>query len=61
MLAIVLTGKTMMGHPADATPDKANEKDESYYDKEPRYKGKEFSGHVFPEFCEQQGAGKNCK
>jgi hypothetical protein len=57
--AIGLTGKTMMCHPANATPDKANEKDESYYDKEPGDKGKEFAGHVFSEFCEQQGTCKN--
>jgi hypothetical protein len=56
MPAIWLTGITMMGHPADAASDKANEKDESYHDKKPGDKGKEFTGHILPEFCKQQGA-----
>ena len=43
MPAIVMTAKTVMCHPANATSDKANEKDESYYDKEPGDKGKEFA------------------
>jgi hypothetical protein len=59
MLAAGLTRKTMMCHPANATSYKANEKDESYYDKEPGNNGKEFSGHVFSEFCKQQGTCKN--
>jgi hypothetical protein len=59
MLAIGLTRKTMMCHFTNATSYKANEKDESYYDKEPGDKGKEFAGHVFSEFCKQQGTCKN--
>ena len=59
MLAIVMTGKTMMCHPANASSYKTNEKDESYYDKEPRDKRKEFAGRVFSEFCKQQGTCKN--
>ena len=51
MLAIVLTSKTMMCHLANATSYKANEKDESYYDKKPGDIGKEFAWHVFSEFC----------
>ncbi len=39
MLAIVMTVKTMVFHLANATGDKANEKDESYYDKKPCDKG----------------------
>ena len=35
MLAIIMTSKTMMRHLANATSYKANEKDESYYNKEP--------------------------
>jgi len=59
MLVIVVTRKTMMCHLTNATCYKANEKDESYYDKEPGDKGKEFAGYIFSEFCKQQGACKN--
>ena len=61
MPAIVLTRKTVMCHPADATSDETNEKDEPYNDKKPGDKGKEFAGHIFPEFCKQQVASKNSK
>jgi len=44
MLAIGPAWKTMMCHPANPTSYKANEKDESYNDKEPGNKGKEFAG-----------------
>jgi hypothetical protein len=59
MLAIGLTRTTMMCHLANATSYKTNEKDESYYDKKPRDKGKKFAGHVFSAFCKQQGTCKN--
>ena len=51
MLAIMMSAKTMMFHLANSTSYKANEEEKSHYDKEPRYKGKEFTGHVFSEFC----------
>ncbi len=59
MLEIVMRGTTMMCHLANATSNKANEKDETYNDKEPGDKGKEFAWHVFSEFCKQQGPCKN--
>jgi hypothetical protein len=59
MLEIGITGKTLICHPANATTNKADEKEESYYYKEPGDESKKFTGHVLPEFCKQQGAGKN--
>lgn len=61
MLAIWLTFKTMMCHLANATSNEANEKDESYYNKKPGNKSKEFAGWVFFEFGKQQGACKDSK
>lgn len=59
MTAIVHTITPVMCNPANATADKANEKDETDYDKEPGDKQKEFAGHFLSEFCKQQGACKN--
>ena len=42
---------TMMCHPANTTPDKTDEQDESHYYKEPGNKSKEFAGHILPDFC----------
>ncbi len=57
--AFILTGATMMFHLAHAACDEANEQEKTYNDKEPGNKGKEFAGHVFPEFCKQQSACKD--
>ena len=59
MPAFGLTGTSMMCHPADAAPDKADEKDESDNDKEPGDKREEFAGQLFFEFCKQQRTRKN--
>ena len=58
-LAIGLPGTTVVFHLANGAPDKANEKYKSNNDKEPGDKSKEFAGHIFPEFCKQQGTCKN--
>jgi hypothetical protein len=58
-VAFGLISTTMTCHFANATSYKTNEKDESYYDKEPGDTGKEFAGHVFSEFCKQQSTCKN--
>ncbi|MEI6456728.1 MAG: hypothetical protein WCO93_10615 [bacterium] len=51
MPAIVMTAKAMMFYLADAACDKTNEKNKSYYDKEPGDKSEEFTGDLFFEFC----------
>ena len=50
---------TMVSHPADATTDEADKKDESHDYKEPRDKDEDFAGYFFPELCKQQGTCKD--
>ncbi|MDP2424033.1 MAG: hypothetical protein U1C46_09350 [Bacteroidales bacterium] len=60
-LAFVMSGITALSHLANASANKAYKKYESYYNKKSGDAGKEFAGLVFSEFCEQQGACKNCQ
>jgi hypothetical protein len=56
--AILFATEAGMSHPANATSDKTNEEEKSYYNEEPGDYGKEFARHFFFEFCKQQGACK---
>lgn len=59
LLTILMRTETMVFKFANTTGNKANEQYESNYDKEPCDKGEKFTGYLFFEFCQQQGACKN--
>jgi len=59
MLTTWPTHATVVRHPADTAGNKTDEKHKPDDNKEPGDKGKEFTGLVFLEFCQQKRTGKN--